>query len=172
MKLDRYLVTGVNGDPARLALIESFVRYANRMGAIVCAEGIETLDELAALADLDVQWGQGHVLSGPSEDWRGVSPDAVAVCRDGLEAALSATTDARRPLLVAGDRGLERLTRTLAGANTRQELQETLGLIATELQAAEIALSRWDSDTGMLQTLAATRGTRSGRRPSRRPTIR
>ena len=67
VKLDRSLVNGVNGDPARLALIESFVRYSNRMGAIVCAEGIETLDELAALADLDVQWGQGHVLAAPLE---------------------------------------------------------------------------------------------------------
>ena len=77
VKLDRSLVNGVNGDPARLALIESFVRYSNRMGAIVCAEGIETLDELAALADLDVQWGQGHVLAGPATEFRGTSPEAA-----------------------------------------------------------------------------------------------
>ena len=141
VKLDRSLVNGVNGDPARLALIESFVRYSNRMGAIVCAEGIETLDELAALADLDVQWGQGHVLAAPSNEWRTASIEAATVCREGLEAALSATTDARRPLLVAGDRGLESIGAALAGARSRQDLKDALTLISAELQAGEITLS-------------------------------
>ncbi len=154
VKLDRSLVNGVNGDPARLALIESFVRYSNRMGAIVCAEGIETLDELAALADLDVQWGQGHVLAGPATEFRGTSPEAATVCREGLEAALSATTDSRRPLLVAGNRGLEGIGAALAGARSRQDLSDALSLIARELHAGEITLSTWDPLDRMIETLA------------------
>ena len=67
VKLDRILTEGIHGDPARMALVESFVRFARRTGAIVCAEGIETLDELAALADLDVQWGQGYALGRARE---------------------------------------------------------------------------------------------------------
>ena len=48
-----------------MALVESFVRFARDVGATVCAEGIESLDELAVLADLDVEWGQGYVLARP-----------------------------------------------------------------------------------------------------------
>jgi diguanylate cyclase (GGDEF)-like protein len=156
VKLDRSLVNGVNGDPARLALIESFVRYSNRMGAIVCAEGIESLDELAALADLDVQWGQGNVLGTPSSDWCATSPEAASVCRNGLEAALSAKTDARRPLLVAGDRGLETIGAALAGARSRQDLSDALNVISMELQAGVISLSQWDPLDGTLETLAGS----------------
>ena len=65
VKLDRILTEGIHGDPARMALVESFVRFARRTGALVCAEGIETLDEIAALADLDVEWGQGYALGRP-----------------------------------------------------------------------------------------------------------
>ena len=54
----------IHTDPARMALIESFVRFAHRTGATVCAEGVESLDDLAILADLDVQWGQGFALAG------------------------------------------------------------------------------------------------------------
>ena len=146
VKLDRSLVSGVNGDPARLALIESFVRYSDRMGAIVCAEGIETLDELAALADLDVQWGQGHVLAARSTSGSRPRSKRRPCAAEGLEAALSATTDARRPLLVAGDRGLESIGAALAGARSRQDLKDALALISAELQAGDITLSTWDPD--------------------------
>ena len=59
IKLDRSLVTGVHADAARAALVSSFVRFAHDSDATVCAEGIETLDELVCLADLDVTYGQG-----------------------------------------------------------------------------------------------------------------
>ena len=65
VKLDRALIRGIHNDVARMALVESFVRFARDVGATVCAEGIETLDELAVLADLDVEWGQGFALARP-----------------------------------------------------------------------------------------------------------
>ena len=67
-----------------MALVESFVRFARDVGATVCAEGIESLDELAVLADLDVQWGQGYALARPSEPWVEIAPDAAEVCRTAL----------------------------------------------------------------------------------------
>ena len=56
VKLDRDLIKRIHADPARMALVESFVRFARRIGATVCAEGIESLDDLAVISDLDVQW--------------------------------------------------------------------------------------------------------------------
>src|SRR4051794_37686093 len=54
IKLDRSLVANVDSDVAKAALIDSFVRFARRTGATICAEGIETPEELKVLADVDV----------------------------------------------------------------------------------------------------------------------
>jgi diguanylate cyclase (GGDEF)-like protein len=69
IKLDRSLVANVDTDPAKAALIDSFVRFARRTGATVCAEGIETPEELKVLADLDVTYGQGFGLARPAAPW-------------------------------------------------------------------------------------------------------
>ena len=61
-----------------------------RIGATVCAEGIESLDDLAVLSDLDVQWGQGFALGRPAAPWALVSPVAAEVCRAALAEALRA----------------------------------------------------------------------------------
>ena len=157
VKLDRHLIHEIHTDPARLALIESFVRFSNRIGATVCAEGIESLDELAALGDLDVQWGQGFVIARPAADWPSVSREAADVCRAGLDAALRDTSGSRPPVAAPGDRGLEHLSTRLAGARTRQDLEVALGLIARELHAGEVSLSQWHPGEEVLETLARSR---------------
>lgn len=156
VKLDRNLTQEIHTDPARMALIESFVRFARRTDAIVCAEGIETLEELAALADLDVEWGQGYALGRPSDSWPGVSRLAAGVCRAGLDEAMR-PLPAEHATIVAGDRGLERLSARLASARTRLDLEDALPLLAAEINADAIALSQWHSDGGVLETLAETR---------------
>ena len=65
LKLDHSLVSGVSTDPAKAPMIDALVRYARRIGAVVCAEGIETMEDLEALADLDVTLGQGYALARP-----------------------------------------------------------------------------------------------------------
>ena len=79
-----------------MALIESFVRFTRQVGAVVCAEGIESLDELTALAELDVAWGQGFALAPPAAPWADVSPIAAGVCRATLAQALRADGRLRR----------------------------------------------------------------------------
>ena len=73
VKLDRSLVAHVDSDPAKAALIDSLVRFARRTGAAVCAEGIETPEELKLLAGLDVAYGQGFGLARPGAPWVSVS---------------------------------------------------------------------------------------------------
>ena len=74
LKLDRSLVSGVSTDPAKAPMIDALVRYARRIGAVVCAEGIETMEDLEALADLDVTLGQGYALARPGKPWADVDP--------------------------------------------------------------------------------------------------
>src|SRR4029450_3531573 len=58
LKIDRSLVDGVNGDPHRFALLEALISFAATTRAAVCAEGVESLDDLAALAELHVNDAQ------------------------------------------------------------------------------------------------------------------
>lgn len=65
IKLDRDLVHGVDSDGARHAFIEAMVRFARQIGSRLIAEGIETEAELASLAGLGVEAGQGFFLARP-----------------------------------------------------------------------------------------------------------
>ena len=67
IKLDRGLIENVATDQAKQALVECFVRFAERTDATVCAEGIESLDDLLALARLDVR---------PQFGWAAPAPEA------------------------------------------------------------------------------------------------
>ena len=66
IKLDRALVADVHADPAKVALIGSLVHFARSTGAAICAEGIETLEELRVLIHLGVAYGQGWALGRPA----------------------------------------------------------------------------------------------------------
>jgi diguanylate cyclase (GGDEF)-like protein len=164
VKLDRDLIQRIHADPARMALVESFVRFARRIGATVCAEGIESLDELAVLGDLDVQWGQGFVLGRPAAPWALVSPVAAGVCRTALAEALRAPS-AGNGRITAGDRRLEHLSARLAGARSRTDLEGALALIAAELNAEMVCLSHWHPEQGIIETLAESGGTGEERFP-------
>jgi EAL domain-containing protein (putative c-di-GMP-specific phosphodiesterase class I) len=76
IKLDRSLVRGVDRDAERLALIESFVAFSARTGASLCAEGIETDEELQVLVDARVDLGQGYRLGRPGPPWASPAPEA------------------------------------------------------------------------------------------------
>ena len=79
IKLDRSLVRGVDSDAERLALIESFAAFSARTGALLCAEGIETDEELAVLVDARVNLGQGYRLGRPGPPWASPAPEARVV---------------------------------------------------------------------------------------------
>jgi diguanylate cyclase (GGDEF)-like protein/PAS domain S-box-containing protein len=78
IKLDRGLIEDVASDEAKQALVECFVRFAQRTDAAVCAEGIESLDDLETLARLGVGYGQGYAIARPAADWPEPGPQARA----------------------------------------------------------------------------------------------
>ncbi|MGZ5334455.1 MAG: EAL domain-containing protein [Solirubrobacterales bacterium] len=154
VKLDRDLTRAIHADPARMALVESFVRFSRQIGATVCAEGIESLDDLTALAELDVEWGQGYAVAHPAPPWAGIAPKAAATCRAGLAEALRGGSGSAATAPVAGDRRLEHLSAKVANARGRPELEETLALVGAELRAERVSLSAYDAATGRIETLA------------------
>ena len=68
IKIDRDIVTGLNHDDAKQALVEAFVSFGRRIGAHLLAEGIERRADLAALTSLGVELGQGYLLGKPAAD--------------------------------------------------------------------------------------------------------
>lgn len=64
-KLDMKLIRGIDADPYRLALLKSLVRFADEVGMLLVAEGIETPAELEAVRHQGVTFGQGYLLGRP-----------------------------------------------------------------------------------------------------------
>ncbi|MDR3682438.1 MAG: EAL domain-containing protein [Geothrix sp.] len=65
IKADRSLVEQVQRRPYQAALLNALAHFARRMHVGFIAEGIETLEELEAVMDADVPWGQGFILGQP-----------------------------------------------------------------------------------------------------------
>lgn len=74
LKVDISLVRGIEQDRVRFELVKSLVTFADEMGVNLVAEGIETREELAALRDLGVRYGQGFLFSLPEPPF---PPDPV-----------------------------------------------------------------------------------------------
>jgi EAL domain-containing protein (putative c-di-GMP-specific phosphodiesterase class I) len=91
VKLDRALVTGVDADPVKRALVQVFGDLVGRMDAWILAEGIETRGELDALIGLGVPLGQGWALGRPAPDMLAALPaeDAAHIRATASRASLT-----------------------------------------------------------------------------------
>ena len=65
IKVDRSLVHDVHRHPYQAALLNALALFAERMRVGYIVEGIETLEELQAVIDADVPWGQGFIFGRP-----------------------------------------------------------------------------------------------------------
>ena len=65
LKLDRVVVEGIVGDRLRRGVASSIAAFADEVGALVVAEGIESADEAEAVQELGVRCGQGFLLGPP-----------------------------------------------------------------------------------------------------------
>ena len=117
LKLDRELISNIDQDRNRLALIRSLVAFAREVGTSVIAEGIERPEELETLRTAGVSFGQGYLLARPGPAWPELDhdqePDAF-VTRDAqskrdaedrvrLRRDLNAATDAATACEIVAD---------------------------------------------------------------------
>jgi EAL domain-containing protein (putative c-di-GMP-specific phosphodiesterase class I) len=65
LKLDRTLITGLDRSFVQQQTVKSLVRLGKGIGALVLAEGLETLEEVDSCAALGIELFQGYVLSRP-----------------------------------------------------------------------------------------------------------
>ena len=65
IKLDASLTRDIHNDRSRRALAKALVSFSQELGSTIVAEGIETHEELAALSELGVHYGQGYHFARP-----------------------------------------------------------------------------------------------------------
>jgi EAL domain-containing protein (putative c-di-GMP-specific phosphodiesterase class I) len=68
VKLDRALVSQIDNDPAKLALVEAMGSLAAGIQAALVAEGVERAQERDALAALGIPLAQGFALARPARE--------------------------------------------------------------------------------------------------------
>jgi diguanylate cyclase (GGDEF)-like protein len=138
LKLDRSLVNGVNDDPHRFALLEALISFASTTRAAVCAEGVETLDDLAVLAAMDVTYAQGWALARPDAPWADLAPAAASAAsaevRIGMRIAREPQDDAAPTL---GD-----LIARLTTVSCVDDIRDVAAMIPAVLGGDDAAVSR------------------------------
>jgi EAL domain-containing protein (putative c-di-GMP-specific phosphodiesterase class I)/DNA-binding NarL/FixJ family response regulator len=66
IKLDRTLIAGIERDRSKQALAAGLISFAEKIEAVIVAEGIERSAEVDALMSLGVAYGQGYFLARPA----------------------------------------------------------------------------------------------------------
>ena len=69
IKIDRGIVAGCADDPGRCAVISALVAYGDILGVLVCAEGLERMDDLLRLRELGITCVQGFLIAKPGPSW-------------------------------------------------------------------------------------------------------
>jgi EAL domain-containing protein (putative c-di-GMP-specific phosphodiesterase class I) len=151
IKLDRSLVTGVESEPVKAALVEAIVRYAARVGAEVCAEGVENLDDLYVLADLDVAEAQGWVIGMPAAEFEPASEAATLTCQSSYQRTLA--LGSRPPGQDTST--LERLLADLVGCADLDSLARMVVPIAEHLECNLAEISFLSRDGQYIQGIGA-----------------
>ena len=66
VKIDKYFVHDISNHPANLQMLQAIKGIAQVFGTQLIAEGIETQDDLRALRDMGIPYGQGWLLGRPA----------------------------------------------------------------------------------------------------------
>lgn len=65
VKIDRSFVSGCSSDRLKRGLCQTVVDLAHRFGATACAEGVETLEDLRELVNMECDTAQGFLFAEP-----------------------------------------------------------------------------------------------------------
>ncbi len=66
VKIDKHFIHNIHLDTVKLQFVRSIQEIAAKSGARIIAEGIESQDDLMAIRDIGINYGQGHHIARPS----------------------------------------------------------------------------------------------------------
>jgi diguanylate cyclase (GGDEF) domain len=79
LKVDRSLIQGVNADPIKWALLETFITFSKRIGCRIIAEGVETAEEMHTVVQLGVDYVQGFFVAKPTLERKSINPAVIEI---------------------------------------------------------------------------------------------
>jgi diguanylate cyclase (GGDEF)-like protein len=141
IKLDRTLIQGSHRDMHKGALVESLVRYAQRIGAATCAEGIEGRGDLDFAVGAGIEYVQGYLLARPGAPW--------------VEDLSTPLTGSNRLDMPSVRTSRERLAAMLADAPSWRDVDAVLALVAMTVGADQAYLSRLEPRGNYVVLVAA-----------------
>jgi GAF domain-containing protein len=159
LKIDRSLITGIDLDRSKMALVEALARFASTTGAAVCGEGIEMASELRMLARADATYAQGYALGRPGPAWPSI--DAAVARKSAAELSMGmrvARVDSGGPLSV-GD-----VAAALGHIRSREDLDGAAAMIEQLLHADDVTVSRVVPGERCVETLTSHVGFAAGER--------
>jgi EAL domain-containing protein (putative c-di-GMP-specific phosphodiesterase class I) len=151
IKLDRSLVVQLADDRVCRAMVESLVRFAAGCGTSVCAEGIETHEQLQVVAELDIALGQGFLFGHAQPTWTRPPKHAVEAATEVHRQALNATP--KQSLFLGEHVLLERLADRFSEAEELEDVHYAVSGLTSLLQADEVAVSLVDPAADRLVTI-------------------
>jgi hypothetical protein len=127
------------------------ISFASSTGAAICGEGVEDLDDLQALADLDATYAQGYAIARPAPPWPEDVPGATELAAAHLEVGIRMAGGRRAA--GAWAQGLAELNDRLAAIEEIHELATAGRAIADLLGADDVSLMRVLGDPAALVEL-------------------
>ncbi len=137
VKLDRGLVTGARDSVEQSAVIEALVSLSRRIGAKVLGEGVESLDDLIALAELDVDLAQGFHIARPAHQ----VPLALPLAAESCRLARASLMEHGALISNTASAGIRGITAALAASVGAADLAAALTAASVNLGIDVIALS-------------------------------
>jgi len=150
VKLDRGLVTGARDNDVQAVVIEALVSLARRIGARTLGEGVESIDDLTMLAELDVDFAQGWAIGRPAAAFARELPDVAEVCRRARRNLLDVSAGFDEDL-----RGTASITAALAASTATADVRAALTTASADLGVDVIGLSTLTKG-GVLREITAT----------------
>jgi len=144
VKIDRSVVAGVHDSAAQSAVLEALVTFSHRIDAAVIGEGVETLDDLTALAEFDVDFGQGWAVGKPATSAGPISHRVMATCQQARKHLLQRHTTGGAA--ASGAQAMHAVTSVLSNATGVAEIHAAVGRAARELGVDVIGVSILGTD--------------------------
>jgi EAL domain-containing protein (putative c-di-GMP-specific phosphodiesterase class I) len=151
IKIDRGAVRAVGAGDEHVAVIEALVSLGRRLDCLVLAEGVERLDDLPALAELDVDLVQGWAIASPAPELEPVPELVRTACLEARRELLHLT-----PTLPRSARAIDihHVTAELARTAHRFELDRAIAVASYTLGMSMIAVSVLGDDGALREVIA------------------
>jgi EAL domain-containing protein (putative c-di-GMP-specific phosphodiesterase class I) len=150
VKLDRALVSGARNNDVQIVVIEALVSLCRRIGASILGEGVESLDDLRMLGELDVDYAQGWAVAHPAPVLPARLIEIEGVCRAARRTLM------RTPVAAETSQpSTHAVTAALADSTQADDVRAALLAATIDLGVDVIGLSTLSED-GYLHEVTAT----------------